>query len=150
MKPINCPHCFIKVWVHDDGVCPSCRKNVNETRSELRDLSPVEFVDGEKLPRVCVVCGMRSTFNVEVGELNSDDKLDKQGLVSRVLGALGGVIAIRLTPHAYKKKFKLSVDLPVCEQHGHAETLKPIYIDHSRHRITIAAHKDFIKQWRNA
>src|SRR5258708_25597163 len=105
----TCPHCFREVFVNIDALCPACRKNVDERSADDANLSPVEFVDGEALPPVCVVCGKAANVYVLVGEKEESRGADAVSILSRLLGALGGLMAFRFKPEPYRKDYKISV-----------------------------------------
>ena len=132
----------------DDAICPACLESVANKNVEHDNLTPVEFVDGEKLPPICVVCGKASKYHVKVGEKNEVKRMDRVGILSRILGALGGRVFIRIKPEPFIKEYKISVQLPVCESHSASKTLKPIYIDYKRYRMTIPVHREFVRQWK--
>lgn len=149
-REVVCPHCFREVFVNTDAKCPACRRNVEDQSAETAGLKAVEFVDGEVLPLVCVVCGAASKEHVEVGEKNAPQREDRVSIVSQLFAAIGGLISIPIKPEPYRKEWRISVKLPVCERHRDSRTLQPIYIDHHRHRITVPAHPEFIARWKNA
>ena len=137
--------------MNTDAKCPACRGNVNEGSVDHEHLTAVEFVDGEELPPICVVCGRASQCYVEVGEKNEVGRNDGISILSRLVGALGGLISIKINPaEPYIKEYKISVKLPVCEHHRESKTLKPIHVDYRRYRMTIPAHREFIQRWKNA
>jgi hypothetical protein len=150
LRETNCPHCFREVFVNTDAICPACQGNVDDKSLDHENLTPVEFVDGEELPPICVVCGNTSKYYVKVGEKNEAGGNDGVGVISRLLGAIGGLIAIRFNPEPHVKEYKISVKLPVCESHRESRMLKPISIDYRRYRIAIPAHRDFIQRWKKA
>lgn len=144
---ITCPHCLREVSVGADAICPACRGNTAERNAATEGLAPVEFVDGEKLPSCCVLCARPAGRHVEVGEKN-ETKPDAWFSLSRLLGALGGAIAVPLRPAPDAKVWKISVKLPVCESHAESRYLSPLHVDYARYRITVPAHRNFIAQWK--
>jgi hypothetical protein len=149
LREVNCPHCFREVFVNTDALCPACRGNVNETNSETAGLKPVEFVDGETLPHFCVVCAIPTRLSIEVGEKNESRGKDGVNRLSQILELIGGLIAIPTKPDPFVKEYKISVRLPVCENHKTSKVLTPLYVDYGSYRITIPVHPDFIKKWKN-
>lgn len=149
LRPANCPHCFREVYVNTDALCPACRGNVDDTIPEHEGLTPVDFVDGEALPPICVVCARPANSEIEVGEQSQNEKPDWVERLSRFVGAAGGLLSIRIDsdpPHP--KEFKISVKLPVCESHRTARSLQPIYVDRRSYRLTVPVHREFIKHWK--
>ena len=136
--------------MNTDAICPACKGNVDDESVDHADLTPMEFVDGEVLPPVCVVCGHTAQSYVEVGEKNEVPKINAVGVLARLLGVLVGVFVIRIKPEPYVKEYKISVKLPVCGSHRQSRTLRPIYINYNRYRMTIPVHREFIQQWKNA
>ena len=150
LRPVTCPHCFREVYVNADAKCPACRGNVDDRHPESEDLVPAEFVDGEELPPVCVVCAKAAQSYVTVGEKNEVEKNDAAGILSRIAAALGGLVSFRIGPDPYVKEYKISVNLPVCAEHKQARTLQAIDVDYRRYRITVAAHREFIRRWKES
>lgn len=148
LRPVTCPHCFREVYVNADARCPACQGNVDDKSADHEDLAPAEFVDGEELPPLCVVCAHPAGHYVTVGEKNEVARNDGVNMLSQIVAAIGGLISIKINPPAYVKEYKISVQLPVCEKHRTASVLKPIYVDYRRYRITIPAHPEFIKRWK--
>jgi hypothetical protein len=91
---------------------------------------------------------MPSKLYVRIGEKNDAGGNDGAGVVPRLLGTLGGLIAFRINPPPPVKEYKISVDLPVCENHRGSKTLRPLYIDYRRYRITVPVHQAFIERWK--
>lgn len=85
-----------------------------------------------------------SQFSILVGRASIHRR------ISRIMGAVGGLVAIRIKPEPFVKEYKISVKLPVCESHKQSKTLKPIYIDYKKYRITIPVNREFMKQWKKA
>jgi len=145
---LMCPHCFRPVSVGNDAVCPACRRSTTEEGEGLRDLSLVEFVDGEKLPPVCILCGSSTISYTTVGERNESQEDDSVTVISRIMGALGGLISIEIGPRPVQREFKIAVQVPVCERHAHSKALTPIGVDYQRFRVTLPAHRKFVKRWK--
>ncbi|MEP6671322.1 MAG: hypothetical protein ABJF10_19320 [Chthoniobacter sp.] len=150
LREVTCPHCFREVFVNTDALCPACRGNVNERSAEHENLTLVEFVDGEALPPVCVVCGKVAHEYVLVGEKNETRELDGVGVFARIMATLGGLMVFRIGPEPKVKEYRISVKLPVCMSHRESRTLKPTYVDYDSYRITIPANREFIRQWKKA
>jgi len=149
LRPATCPHCFREVFVNDDAICPACKGNTDEKGADHQNLTPVEFVDGEELPAICIVCAQPAQSYVVVGEKNETGKNSPVHILSRLAGAVAGLISIRIGPEPYLKEYKISVNLPVCASHREAKSLKPLHVDYRRYRMTIPAHAEFIKRWKN-
>ena len=64
------------------------------------------------------------------------------------MAAVGGLISIQINPEAESKKYKISVEIPVCKNHLESDLLEPLYIDYDRYKITRQAHDKFIEKWR--
>jgi hypothetical protein len=147
-REITCPHCFRTVYVRDDSKCPACCRDTSQAPPESAGLTPVEFVDGEQLPPVCLVCGHDCESYVVVGEKNEQATRDRTTIFSRILGLVGGVIAIPINPSPLKPEYKISIRIPVCERHKNSSVLSPIFVDYKRFRITLPAHLDFQEKWK--
>lgn len=149
-RRITCPHCIREVSVSADVTCPACSGNTAERNAETDGLSLVEFVDGEKLPPLCVLCASSAGHFVEIGERHEPVRRDAWFSLSRLLGALGGLIAIENEPEPSARGFKIAVRLPVCDRHRQSRYLRPTHVDYERYRITVPAHRKFIEQWKQA
>ena len=72
----ECPFCFRKVQVKDDGTCLACGKNVKLASSKDLEKTLVVVTKEDKLPLCCVVCGSpapklyRRKFTYEPTEYN--------------------------------------------------------------------------------
>jgi len=130
-----------------DGRCPACGGDAKRTHPDRRDLVKAEFVDGEKLPNLCCVCGKTSSGHVESGVLNEVQSLDTAGLLARVLGAIASVTILYLRPESERKKFALSVQLPVCAVHQGIAAIEPLFVDQRAYRLTFPVHKALLQAW---
>jgi hypothetical protein len=93
-----------------------------------------------------VVCATPSESYIEVGEKNDPQGHDRVGLIARVVGALAGVIAIPIKQSPTAKEYKISIRVPVCENHGKSKALTPLDIDYERYKITLPVHADFLQK----
>lgn len=123
-------------------------KDTSDVDPEREGLTPVEFVDGEKLPPVCLVCGSVVSGYVTVGEKNEVRTNDSTTVFAHVMGFIGGLIAIPIGREPTNKEYKISVQVPVCERHRSSAVLNPIFVDYDRYRITLPAHEKFQKAWK--
>jgi hypothetical protein len=108
---------------------------------------PAEFVDGERLPSLCFVCGQPSSGYVESGLRAPPKAPTGVGIWARLLGALGGGVAIPLDPHTPEKKFEFSVELPVCADHVTQGPIEPLYVDRQKARLLFPVHKNLHAAW---
>jgi len=137
---VRCPHCFIDVLPKPDGSCPACKANTRYVDPAKRDLVAAEFVDGERLPKLCYLCGQPSASAIECGLRNEPRGPDGAGVMARVLGAIGGSLLVSRREE-FHKEFALSVELPVCSRHEGLEPPKPLYADRNAYRLTFAVHQ---------
>lgn len=147
-RKLTCPHCFRMVSVREDAICPACCRDTSQAPAESVGLTPVEFVDGERLPPSCLICGSDCEQYVLVGEKDEKETRDSTMVFSRILGLIGGVIAIPINPSPPKSEYKISIRIPVCERHKNSAVLKPIYVDYEGFRIALPAHREFQNKWK--
>lgn len=146
---ISCPHCFIEVSPAKDGTCPACKKNTTVIDPEKADLLLAEFVDGERLPQLCFVCGKPSSGLVECGQRNEQRRLDPVE-IPRLWGVLTAVAALMNAlkpPQQEAKKFALSVQLPVCQSHSQRAPIEPVHVDTRAARLQFPVHKALDAAW---
>lgn len=124
-----------------DGSCPTCKKNTRFVDPTKRDLVPAEFVDGERLPKLCYVCSQPSVNGVECGLRSEPRGPDRAGVMARILGVIGGGILLSTGPEEVEKEFALSVVLPVCSRHEALEAIQPLHVDLKARKLTFAVHK---------
>jgi hypothetical protein len=146
---VQCANCFIDVSPNRDGICPACRQNATLAQPEKQNLVKAEFVDGEKLPDICHVCGKPSSGHIESGVLNERQGIDEVGLFARLLGVLGGGLLLARNVELERKKFALSVQLPVCARHEAMGPIEPLYVDERTVRLAFSVHQALRDAWAN-
>jgi hypothetical protein len=144
---VQCANCFIDVSPNRDGSCPACQRDATRAQPDRQNLVKGEFVDGEKLPDFCCLCGKASSGHVESGVLNERQGLDQGGFLARVLGAIGGGTLLSFKPEPERAKFALSVRLPVCAAHQGVAAIEPLYVDQRAYRLTFAVHRALHEAW---
>jgi hypothetical protein len=144
---ISCPHCFIDVSPAKDGTCPACRQDTTVIDPAKKDLVPAEFVDGERLPSLCFVCGGPSSGHLECGLRAPPRRPTGVGIWARLLGVFGGAVAVPHGATMPEKKFELSVELPVCSDHASLAPMAPLYVDRKKARLLFPVHKDPHAVW---
>ena len=61
MPAQECPHCFLRVFTSSAGICPSCRKDVNQVTENQRKRTSI-LVRGDSLfPPKCHRCNLPTT-----------------------------------------------------------------------------------------
>ena len=53
----DCPHCFMRVCILADGVCPRCQKNALDTASINTELRAIWLRERDRLHDCCQLCG---------------------------------------------------------------------------------------------
>ncbi len=64
--PMDCPHCYVRVFPDDDGTCPSCGKNVNDLTGVDPAKTTLVVQAGSTMPDVCCHCGFPTRRSVKV------------------------------------------------------------------------------------
>lgn len=63
---LECPHCFTRVGVLSDGICPACQKDVHNAPKENASRTSLTIEHGAHLPPICFECGKPTDRYVEV------------------------------------------------------------------------------------
>ena len=63
---IVCPHCYTRVIPVSSNTCPSCRKNVLDTRDTNPTLTSMVIGESSVLPSQCYQCNASTTRLVTV------------------------------------------------------------------------------------
>src|SRR5690242_19594654 len=63
---VECPHCFLRVFVANDGICPKCRRDVNDLTGA--DVTKIGLLisPSAPIPSRCVCCGSGTMRRVPV------------------------------------------------------------------------------------
>lgn len=144
MSIIECPHCYNKVLVSLENICPSCRKNVKEISQNNQDLSFVTISLGQKeLPDVCIMCGSNAdeirTFSFNLPTEDVDIASNATGILTFLFFGLG----------FFKKQAHIAINYaaPICKLCTKNERLKPVHVNQELHELKILAHKKFKEQY---
>ena len=70
MKIIECPNCYTRVALSDDGTCPACNKSpMAETADSTR--TKITIREGQPLPPVCFGCARHTDALVTIRRADS-------------------------------------------------------------------------------
>lgn len=70
MSVTECPHCYARVCLTVDGVCPACRKNPAAPGADSSKTRMTIF-EGRALPPVCFGCGNYTESTLQISRATS-------------------------------------------------------------------------------
>src|SRR6185312_5423507 len=113
----ECPHCYRRVGFNEDGVCPSCSKNLTDPGA---DASRTVFTIFEARPPspICFVCGCPTTHRISVSRENRSSGWRIFRIVGSILVYCMSLIfhgLLRVLDNRDKHPYrKVRVSVPVC------------------------------------
>ena len=149
----DCPHCFSTVATSADGICPSCRKNVNELADTDSSKAALNVSHGAHLPGVCCECGRTTDRFVTVKQKirphqNSRERARQTtpGLLILLVFTLGIVPLVILALGQVAKENLgrtdiLVVRMPQCKDCGADGKPEPIRTNPETLDTTFVVHK---------
>ena len=142
MNFIECPHCYNKVLVSRENICPSCQKNIYSVANNDKDLTFVLLRPGRKnFPEICIICGNKTkdlrsfSYALPIEDVSDNVPINILGVLSSILLGLGFF--------KHTKKIDTQYTAPICEHCTKDERLKPVHINIEQHEIKILCHKKF-------
>ena len=118
MRPLECPHCYSRVGVLGDGICPHCRKNVDDLSGVDPHQASLIINVGARLPELCCRCASHSTLHKKVSATQSEEApQEPESLVGCLLLPFGTIPRLILKVFQGKGAWhvqKLTVSIPVC------------------------------------
>ena len=154
MDSQECPHCYVRVFPDKQGICPSCRKNVNDFSGVEADRGTIVISPYAKVPDLCSLCGMPTDRRVMVEGWRARE-IPGTPEETGCLSALGMMIQISFSPFlsffrflffrqkAQEREFEnLAISVPQCHDCS-AETLRPIESLFESQSLRILVHRQF-------
>jgi len=140
---IECPHCYTRVIPVGSNTCPSCRKNIGDTRDTNPTLTSMVIGESSLLPNQCYQCNAATTRLVTIRE-----SAGFQGenffahVIIFVLGVLSPGIAL-LAGTGQGTRRLLKIKMPQCENCGKIRKPKPAHVNFETYQVRFIVHKDF-------
>lgn len=72
MKPLECPSCYSRVILSDEGRCPACSRLPTDPSADP-SRTKVTLWEGIELPRVCLGCGMTTDMLMTIRRTNCSE-----------------------------------------------------------------------------
>ena len=150
MRILECPYCFSRVGVLDDGICPQCRKNVDD-RSGIDPRKDGLIVSvSAKLPELCCLCASPSTRRTEVrvtqAEEAAQEPASPAGGLFRLLGKIPHLIFQVFQRQGAWHHQKLTLSIPRCDLCAGKEIL-PITTHFDAGTIKLVVHPIFKEEY---
>jgi len=152
MATRECPHCHLRVFMLKDGICPSCKRDVDDLSGVDVRKSRVELVATTQIPHVCVMCGTPTSRVIQVTGHDARPSVTYgPGGLSLFLSVLG-LIFLPITVFFSERRDSHAIagysrSLPQCELCS-TEEIKLISVDSLRETMTIVADREFISELR--
>jgi hypothetical protein len=142
----ECPHCFRRVLVLDDGICPACQGNVRATAPVEPAWASIWVCEADRMPGMCCTCTAATSrlekFTDTLGSQKKDGASSAAPLVLGLLFGLAGVFAA-LMHNASKPGVRVSLRVPRCKPCSRHAALEPVTVDFDRCRMKFAVHRTF-------
>lgn len=148
MEALECPHCFGRVMVTSNRLCPTCQGDTSAAGSV--EIVRIALRVDTPLPQACVLCGdhtKRRTKIVEWERKSTESPAQTDEMYRYVLARFipfGRLWQAMFSKRAAAQK-NLVLKVPLCSGCS-AENIRVLDADHSRRTITIAAHVRFAEQ----
>ena len=148
---VECPHCYQRVLPRDGGLCPSCGKNVHDTRGANLKVTSLRIDEGMSLPPFFCSCGCTTERLVTIKRTRrfGDNVFFRILLwISYVLLWIffrAVAIAIARGDSRHRKRTILSVrlHLPMCQTCSAWNKVTPVTVDFDNHRMTFIVDRSF-------
>ena len=156
---LECPHCYQRVGVNRDRICPACRRNVDDLTGVDEDRVARWIGPEDELPERCVHCGQPTQRRVPITRYGAHDVAQRDqpeqsfplviGLVVSLFGFFFSLIVWIFWAIGARKERGggrvvrgTTVKLPVCETCRSAECQVVDY-HHDKSRMKIVVHRWF-------
>jgi hypothetical protein len=145
---IECPHCYAKVIPSNDGRCPACSRNVNESTGRDPNLTAVIVRESDKQPGTCAFCDSPTSRFVEIiksrREKGASSPVGSALLAFSILfsGALG-LLMVLFSRSGRHYRLRLRMKLPQCDQCAKQGKPEPVHADFYEGELTFVVHREF-------
>ncbi len=150
---VECPHCYQRVLPRDGGLCPSCGKNVHDTRGPNLKVTSLRIDEGMSLPPFCCSCGSPTERLVTIKRTRRlGDNVFVRMLfwISYVLlwilftgWAVLIAIVVGGSPHQKRMRMSVRLHLPMCQTCSAWNKVIPVTVDFDNHRMTFLVDRSF-------
>jgi hypothetical protein len=120
---IECPHCHVKVLPMQNNICPSCRRDISDTRDTDPDQVSLTILESEDLPSFCYSCNLFTERTVRISG-DGDSRLS-------------------LFPRNEVDTSNVIIFLPQCESCSDKGMPEPLDVDYEYQKMTFVVHKGF-------
>ena len=131
---IECPGCHVRVMPNRDGICPSCRVNVDEVDDD--QMRRITVRDKAVLPEICVQCGKPTPRRFELEASRKTDEGHSQ-LTRIAVAMLFNPIVARFLPA--REELVVTARLGLCPD---CPEVRFEHVDFERGEITFLAHRE--------
>ena len=141
----ECPHCHIAVLAKQDGTCPSCLKNINESSEDDLMMTRLTIHSGQTLPTICVKCGAETTNRKKVITKSYEKDAEKNKKwndpwIRWSTGIFGWIF------YLLSRDTRYPYFIPLCGTCDRDEPIDLLDVNLVNGSIDILAHRDFVKK----
>ena len=145
----------MRVWPNDEGICPSCRRNVFDFSDVDPDKSTLVIRPSSRMPKVCIDCGLptgRLAKIVSYGSTTVDGASPDSGWLSLafVLSLIFPLLSLVRGSDVEapgRVSVKMKVRVPQCRMCSVNE-IEPVYVNHESATMKLVVHKRFKAEFR--
>lgn len=145
VEAIDCPHCYTRVLVAANGICPYCKKDVHDTKAVDLTICRLQVRDGQQFPDYCFQCNSPTKRRVSVSQSNfKRDSLATNAIFLWFFGLFFGLwYQLRKSLSAGQPEITINVALPQCEACASRTPVKVHEVFWDRHEMCFLANRGF-------
>jgi hypothetical protein len=146
MQFVECPHCYARVLPSEAGICPSCQKDIHDTRGANPNIKPLIVYEGRRLPNYCMLCNAPTENFIKIS-----DRVEEGGdsPLAKIVIFLGALLLLLTLRHLFirygpsGKQQSVIVRVPICGECLKAGRPKPIFVDFHKRSMTFLVDRGF-------
>jgi hypothetical protein len=116
----ECPHCYRKVLLREDGSCPACGKLSTDTSEVDPTRTLLTIRRGSRFPEICFNCAEPATHRIlaraaTVSRAQEAATWTWTLALANILPFLGAIFLLARS-RDIRKDIVISIDLPICKK----------------------------------
>ena len=147
MKALDCPHCFTRVLVLDDSICPHCKEDVRKATGAGSALCKLRIHDQAHLPDNCLHCDAPTQRRVVVERCIGVDREGRHRTLALLTALFAPLSALKMLSRASKVSTgqigEIRIEVPQCDVCSQRGRPRPHEVDFENFEMVFLVHKGF-------
>lgn len=161
---LECPHCFLRVGVMSDGICPACLQNVHNPPKENASKASLSIDHDASLPPFCFECATPTERYVKVkrhasiarrGDPDEGSEIMAFSILGLFCPGVGHLVIWSACALVYmvlwiarggassREGEVILVRMPQCDDCGAKGPPEPVIVSREQRLMTFVVHKTF-------